>query len=322
MSWPPFPLSKKPSWTNSGRSATQCCRRYMPWAKAPRPLPFAEDIGVHPADLPVFVERAQAILKRVDVTASFLIHAATGQVHLRPILDPDQPADAAKLWPLAEDLHTLALGLGGTVSAQHGTGLARTPWVERQYKPLVPVFRALKGIFDPHGILNPGKIVGPDPSHPAWPLRGTTVGGTEPPVTRPPARVDSAPLLIWQPDEIARAVAACNGCGACRTESPARRMCPTFHATHSEAAAPRAKANLFRSLLESGTRVLARRTSVRSPTCASTARCAHPSAPGGRTSRSSCSKRRRRITRPSGFGVPPGSWHALMALHPGQVSSL
>ena len=208
---------------------------------------------MHPADLPVFVDRAQAILKRFDVTASFLIHSATGQVHLRPILDPDQPADAAKLWPLAEDLHGLVLDLGGTVSAQNGTGLARTPWVERQHGPLFLVFRELKGVFDPHGILNPGKIVGPDPSRPAWPLRGRTMPPTdaaaETSVAAPAVR---APLLVWAPDEAARAVAACNGCGACRTEAPTHRMCPTFHATHAEAATPRAKANLFRALLESG----------------------------------------------------------------------
>jgi FAD/FMN-containing dehydrogenase/Fe-S oxidoreductase len=227
--------------------------------KGARPLAVVEDIGVHPADLPVFVERAHAVLKRFDVTASFLIHSATGQVHLRPILDPDSPADAAKLWPLAEDLHTLAISLGGTVSAQHGTGLARTPWVERQYGPLVPVFRAIKGVFDPRGILNPGKIVGPDPSRPAWPLRGTTPPkptadseAAKVPDLAPAARREQTPLLIWEADELPKVLAACNGCGACRTEDPGRRMCPTFHATHTEAAAPRAKVSLFRSLLESG----------------------------------------------------------------------
>lgn len=227
--------------------------------KGPRPLPFVDDIGVHPADLPVFVERAQAVLKRLEVTASFLIHSATGQVHLRPILDPDKPGDAARLWPLAEELHSLALALGGTISAQHGTGLARTPWVERQYAKLAPVFRELKGIFDPRGILNPGKIVGPDPSHPAWPLRGSAA--SSPPVTDPAdesaaspvdqPRRDQTPLLVWEPEELSKAITACNGCGACRTEDSTRRMCPTFRATHAESAAPRAKINLFRSLLES-----------------------------------------------------------------------
>ena len=200
-------------------------------------------------------------MKRLEVTASFLIHSATGQVHLRPILDPDTPADAARLWPLAEELHSLALALGGTISAQHGTGLARTPWVERQYGKVLPIFRELKGIFDPHGILNPGKIVGPDPSHPAWPLRGPA--GDRPSATPPvdesissetvaPPRRDQTPLLVWEPEELAKAIAACNGCGACRTEDTTKRMCPTFRATHAEAAAPRGKINLFRSLLESG----------------------------------------------------------------------
>ena len=51
-------------------------------------------------------------------------------------------------WALADEIHTLALKLGGTISTQHGTGLARTPWVERQYGKLYPVFRELKATFD------------------------------------------------------------------------------------------------------------------------------------------------------------------------------
>lgn len=204
-----------------------------------RPLAFVEDIGVPPDDLPGFVARAKAILKRFEVSASFLIHAATGQVHLRPFLDPDLPAEAAKLWPLADELHGLAIDLGGTISAQHGTGIARTPWVEKQAGRLFPLYRELKRVFDPRGILNPGKIVGPDPSRPAWPLRGA----------RSEART-LQPLLVWQPDELPRAVAACSGCGACRTETPGKRMCPVFHVAHTEAATPRAKANMLRHVLE------------------------------------------------------------------------
>jgi FAD/FMN-containing dehydrogenase/Fe-S oxidoreductase len=222
-----------------------------------RPLAFVEDIGVAPETLPEFITRAKGILKRADLSASFQIHMLTGQVHLRPFADPDDPDDAATLWPLAEDLHGLAIALGGTVSAQHGTGIARTPWVSRQFGPLFPVFRELKRVFDPRNILNPGKIVGPDPSRPAWPLRTVThaVGRDMTPTEGKgdePGLRKSTPLLVWAPDEMATAVAACNGCGACRTEDTAQRMCPTFRATHSERAAPRAKANLFRSLLEGG----------------------------------------------------------------------
>ena len=215
--------------------------------KGRRPLAFVEDMGIKPELLPDFVARANAILKQYDVTASFLIHVATGQFHLRPFLDPDDPNDAALLWPLAEELHGLVIEMGGTVSAQHGIGIARTPWIARQLGPLFPVLQEIKRVFDPREILNPGKIVGPDPSRPAWPLRsarqpGNSVQGAD---------VDSnKPLLLWQAGEISTAVASCNGCGACRTDEPAKRMCPTFHATNSEQASPRAKANLFRALLE------------------------------------------------------------------------
>jgi Fe-S oxidoreductase len=103
--------------------------------------------------------------------------------------------------------------------------------------------RELKDIFDPSHILNPGKIIGPDPGMPAWPLR-----------TVPPAPAEpSAWLLRWHPGELAGEIANCNGCGHCRSEAVAERMCPVFRVTHAEAATPRAKANLLRSLLQEGT---------------------------------------------------------------------
>ena len=140
-------------------------------SRGPRPLAFIEDVGVPVGALPEFLGGVQTILKREELSASFLIHTLLGQVHTRPLMDLENPTDRAKLWPVAESVHTLAISLGGTVSTQHGTGIARTPWVERQVGPLYPVFQELKRIFDPKNLLNPGKIVGPDPSREAWPLR-------------------------------------------------------------------------------------------------------------------------------------------------------
>jgi Fe-S oxidoreductase len=140
------------------------------------------------------------------------------------------------------------VSLGGTVSAQHGTGLARTPWVEKQYGPLLPVFRELKRIFDPKGVLNPGKIVGPDPSRPAWPLR-TVAGGQWPVASEEKEEIRARkPLLLWD-EPPAVAADRCNGCGDCRTRSAPARMCPIFRATGDETASPRGMANLVRQLL-------------------------------------------------------------------------
>src|SRR5262249_14693767 len=155
-----------------------------------QPLAFVEDVGVPVEHLPVYLHRVQDVLQRHEVTASFLVHAATGQVHVRPFLDLQRREDTGKLWALADEVYDVVLGLGGTVSAQHGTGLARTPWVSRQYGRLYQVFRELKSIFDPRHLFNPGKIVGPSPGMPAWPLRKTL--NPDSPVFRPaPAKADN-----------------------------------------------------------------------------------------------------------------------------------
>ena len=210
---------------------------------AAQPVPFVEDVAVPLDQLPRYLHGVQEILKQHETTASFLIHAGAGQVHTRPFLDLNRQEEVVRLTAIAEAVHGLALELGGTVSTQHGTGLARTPWIARQYGPLYPVFRQLKAIFDPRGIFNPGKIVDPDPKLPAWPLRAT-----------PPPNTEPAHLFLrWNPGDIRKEAASCNGCGQCRLDAAALRMCPIFHATHGEAATPRAKANLLRHLLQDKT---------------------------------------------------------------------
>ena len=229
--------------------------------RGPRPLPFIEDVGVPPDALPEYLAGVQDILKETEVSASFLIHTLTGQVHTRPLIDLDNPEDRVKLWPLAEAVHTLALSLGGTVSTQHGVGLARTPWVERQAGALYPVFRELKRVFDPKNLFNPGKIVGPDPSREAWPLRegvrrqetggkGQETGDSSPGSSLSAVSCLQSPLLVWKDSTPAAEVARCSGCGDCRTRMVPERMCPIFRATSAEAATPRAKANRLRLLAD------------------------------------------------------------------------
>ncbi len=209
-----------------------------------QPLAFVEDVGVPPELLPGYLHRVQEVLQRHETTASYLIHAATGQVHMRPFIEWHGPEDAARLWALADEVYSIVLDLGGSISAQHGIGLARTHWVSRQAGSLFPVFRELKSIFDPRHLLNPGKIVGVPSNTPAWPLRRLASPQRQ-------QGMDS-PLLALRAGENNGSVECnrCNGCGECRTDSPAMRMCPIFRATHDEAATPRAKANLMRHLLQ------------------------------------------------------------------------
>ena len=101
----------------------------------------------------------QDTLKRLQVTASVFGHAAQGQLHIRPFLDLANADDVRTMESLAAELYEKVWLLRGTISGEHGDGLSRTPFLAKQYGPLVNVFRELKQIFDPQGLLNPGKIV-------------------------------------------------------------------------------------------------------------------------------------------------------------------
>jgi FAD/FMN-containing dehydrogenase/Fe-S oxidoreductase len=221
-----------------------------------------EDVGVPPEQLAEFLPRLQDILQSHEATAAFLVHVAAGAVQARPFLDLAQPADAARLWAIAEDVYAAALAVGGTISVRQGTGLARTPWVAKQFPRRMAVFRELKTIFDPRHLLNPGNIVGPNPARPAWPMRSPlarhSAGGDEAgalqsqKAAKPRSPLGAEELLIWRPDDFHGQIAACNGCGACRADGPPQRMCPIFRAGRAEEATPRAKANLLRELLRPG----------------------------------------------------------------------
>jgi FAD/FMN-containing dehydrogenase len=214
-----------------------------------RPLPFVEDVAVPPPVLGDYLRRVQEILQQHELTASFLIHAATGQVHMRPFMDTQLPGEPGRMWLLADEVYGLVLEFGGTITAQHGTGLARSPWVPRQAGPLYPVYRDLKALFDPRGLFNPGKIVGAPSGH-VWPMRPPrdVYPAVAPPVEENPAEAEPKvevsrvrTALNWAPGTITSEVLSCTGCGECRTTAPGRRMCPVFRATHDEAATPRAK---------------------------------------------------------------------------------
>ncbi len=251
-----------------------------------RPVAFVEDVAVPPAALLDFLVRLQNTLKRHQVTASLYGHVGHGQLHVRPFLDLTQTDDVRKMEDLAADLYREVFEVGGTISGEHGDGLSRTPFIRQQYGELYDVFREVKQLFDPLGILNPGKIVGDESQSMTRDLRPSRLGEA----TKIFAAVNGAagerieriahdrlnfrgsrgdrrgaggrdrvrqsragPLfevhLNWTIAELAETSRSCNGCGSCRANASAWRMCPIFHVGPAEEASPRAKANLFRGVL-------------------------------------------------------------------------
>lgn len=218
-----------------------------------RPQPFVEDMAVAPDQLHDVIRRLQLVLQKHRVTASLYAHAASGQIHLRPFLPLPRPEDGLAREALARELYEIVVDAGGTISGEHGDGFSRTAFLRTQYGELYRVFREVKEIFDPHNLLNPGKIVSDDPHLTIKHFRPLPVlPAAETSRTAEPAPSDDrlVPLqLRWRPVEMAEETLRCNGCGVCRTQQAGLRMCPMFRIDPREEASPRAKANIVREHL-------------------------------------------------------------------------
>lgn len=218
------------------------------------PVAFVEDIAVPVESLSSFLSQVQQLVQQHGITASILSHAGAGIVHLRPMFDLHHPEEVQQLHAFADDIYAEVFKLGGTISAQHGVGLARTPWMARQAGPLLELYQQVKTLFDPNSIYNPGKFF----AHMEPPLRHLRVDEERQPVESTSNAVSDSkakPLpmiewaMNWKNTSPLATSEACHGCGACRSVSPSQRMCPIFHAEKTEDASPRAKANLLRDIL-------------------------------------------------------------------------
>lgn len=214
---------------------------------AARPVPFIEDIVVPPGSIGDFLHNAQRTLQRYQVTASLYAHAGSGQLHLRPFLELPSKDNQDTYESLARDLYRIVNEAGGSISGEHGDGLSRTPFIRSQYGPLYRVFQQIKQLFDPHGILNPDKIISGDPHLSIRHLRpdGNLVQLSTTATTQ----------LNWTPADMAVEASACNGCGQCKTQQPQFRMCPFHHIDRNEFTSPRSKANTIRNYLFESTQV-------------------------------------------------------------------
>jgi len=202
-----------------------------------QPVAFIEDVAVPPDRLGEYVDGLSDILERHEAEAALYAHAGDGELHTRPYLDLREPADVAKMRSIAMETFRLAWSLGGTISGEHGDGLVRAEFIRQQYGPLYDVMRQVKRLFDPDGIMNPGKII-TDESDVM--IRNLRVDHA-----RRPDRL-AAPQLIWRDNELMDEMDRCNGNGLCRSLDAAGTMCPIFRALRDEVASPRAHANLLR----------------------------------------------------------------------------
>ena len=101
--------------------------------------------------------------KKDNAAAPFPIclvgHAGDGNFHLIYVLDPANPAELEQARRLNERMVLRALEMGGTCSGEHGVGVGKMKFLEREHGPALDVMRTLKRALDPDNRMNPGKMV-------------------------------------------------------------------------------------------------------------------------------------------------------------------
>src|SRR5215469_9616212 len=191
-----------------------------------KPVAFIEDAAVRPAQLPDYVRGLQSIMKPLGLEASYYGHAASGLLHVRPVLDMHSSAALKKFRQVADETSALVSQFKGSLSAEHGVGIARTEYMSDQLgNQLLEVMREIKRAFDPKNVFNPGKIFADGRHKIDNHLREN--------FTRP-LELPFQPVLAFafKDRSFAGNLEQCNGCGGCLKQNGV--MCPTFIATHDE----------------------------------------------------------------------------------------
>ena len=209
---------------------------------AAKPVAFIEDAAVRPAQLPDYVRGLQSIMKPLGLEASYYGHAASGLLHVRPVLDLHSASDLKKFRLVADQTSALVRQFKGSLSAEHGVGIARTEYMREQLgDELLEVLREIKRTFDPKSVFNPGKIFSDGRHKIDNHLREN--------FTRPLA-LPFQPVFAFafKDHSFIGNLEQCNGCGGCLKHTDI--MCPTFMVTGDEVMSTRGRANTMRAALE------------------------------------------------------------------------
>lgn len=198
-------------------------------------LEFIEDTCVPVDCLARYIREVYDVCQRHGIDVTSYAHASVGVIHIRPMLDPHDPADIQLMREIAYEVFQLVKKYDGSWSSEHGDGFLRGEFVRPFFgDQIYGAFRELKQLFDPQGLMNPGKIV--DSPRMTENLRyGSQY-----------ARA-SLPTLFHYRDHgsLQQAVEQCNGVGACR-KIGSGVMCPSYMATRDEQHTTRGRANALR----------------------------------------------------------------------------
>jgi glycolate oxidase len=120
---------------------------------------MAEDVTVPTASMAELIAKIQSISRDRDVPVVMIGHAGDGNLHPCILTDQKDPSHYARAEEVAADIFTAALKLGGVISGEHGIGLEKRRFLKKAMSPeAIDLMKSIKQVFDPKGLLNPGKI--------------------------------------------------------------------------------------------------------------------------------------------------------------------
>jgi D-lactate dehydrogenase (cytochrome) len=131
-------------------------------ASAPGRVHKTTDVCVPVSELPASVRHAREAAERHGLPAAVVAHAGDGNHHVLFMLDPNDPDELARAEALNAEVVEDALARGGTCTGEHGIGMGKLGYLEREHGDLLPLMRGIKALLDPNGIMNPGKVVPPE----------------------------------------------------------------------------------------------------------------------------------------------------------------
>ena len=205
-----------------------------------KPVSFIEDCAVPLQHLAEYTRRLTEVFAKHSTKGTWYAHASVGCLHVRPILNMKTEDGPKKMRAIAEEAMAFVKEYKGAYSCEHGDGLVRSEWIAPFFGPrLTKAFEEIKDLFDPKGLMNPGKIVRP----PKMDDRRLFRFG---PHYKP---LPFTPALDWpDPGGFAGAIEMCNNNGHCR-KFDAGVMCPSYRATGDEQHMTRGRANTLRLAL-------------------------------------------------------------------------
>jgi FAD/FMN-containing dehydrogenase/Fe-S oxidoreductase len=205
-----------------------------------KPVSLVEDTAIRPDKMPEYIRDFKKIMENYGLTCVYHAHIATGELHLRPVINLKDPEGVILFRKVATDVAHLVKRYRGSLSGEHGDGRLRGEFIpvmvgEHNYQ----LMRELKKTWDPKGVFNQGKIT------------DTPRMDTDLRYRRAQPEWENNTVFDYSANKgLLRSAELCNGSGDCRkTQIIGGTMCPSYMATRDEKTTTRARANILREYM-------------------------------------------------------------------------